>query len=79
MAGWVFGAAVFIIGVLNLVLVHAVPGIIYLLLSLVYFPQSSVMLRERLGMPMPVAIKIILGIVIVWFTLGISDLGDMID
>jgi len=76
---WVFGAIVFAIGVLNMFLVHAVPGIIYLLVSLVYFPPANDMLREKFGFSIPVAVKVILGIVIIWFTLGISDLGDMID
>lgn len=76
---WLFGAVVFIIGVLNLVLVHPVPGLIYLFLSLVYFPPANDFLKKATGLSIPVAVKIILGIFIIWFTLGISDLGDMID
>lgn len=48
LAGWIFGALVLVIGVLNLLLVHP-------------------------------AFKVVLGIVVVMFTLGVSDLGDMID
>lgn len=79
LAGWLFGLTVFAIGVLNMLLVHPVPGLIYLLLSLLYFPPVNDLFREKVGFSIPLVIKIILGIVILWFTLGVSDLGDMID
>ena len=77
--GWLFSIIVFAIGVLNLFLVHPVPGVVYLLLSFVYLPPANAVLRERFGFCIPTLVKIILGIVIIWFTLGVSDLGDMID
>lgn len=76
---WLFGLLVLTIGIANVFLVHPVPGIIFLLLSLVYFPPTNAFLWERTGFVIPAAVKIILGIVIIWFTLGVSDLGDMID
>jgi hypothetical protein len=76
---WLFWLLVFTIGVLNLFLVHPVPGMAGLLLSLVYFPPANALLKERTGFSIPPAVKIILGVVIIWFTLGVSDLGDMID
>ena len=79
MASWIFGIAVFATGVLNVFLVHPVPGVIYLLLSCVYFPPASATLEKRFGFSIPLLVKIILGLVIVQFTLGVSDLGDMID
>ena len=77
--GWIFGIAVFAIGVLNVFLVHPVPGVVYLLLSLVYFPPTNAVFRKSLGFSIPLIVKIIFGIVIIMFTLGVSDLGDMID
>ena len=74
-----FGVAVLVIGIANLLWVHAVPGIVFLLLSLLYVPQANTFLRSRFGFTIPPAVKIILGIVVIWFTLGVSDLGDMID
>jgi len=74
---WLFGIAVFTVGVLNMFLVHPVPGIIYLLLSFVYFPPAHTLFKRRWGISIPGVIKIILGIVIIWFTLGISDLAEM--
>ena len=76
---WIFGIIVFAIGVLNLFLVHPVPGAIYLLLSLVYLPPANAVLRKSIGFSIPLVVKIILGIIIIMFTLGVSDLGDMID
>ena len=77
--GWLFGIAVFAIGVLNLFLVHPVPAVVYMLLSLVYFPPANAVLKKNFGFSIPLVVKIILGIVIIMFTLGVSDLGDMID
>lgn len=77
--GWIFGIAVLAIGVLNLFLVHPVPGIVYLLLSLVYLPPANAILKHRFGFAIPLVVKILLGIVIIMFTLGVSDLGEMID
>ena len=77
--GWVFGMIVLAIGVLNLFLVHPIPGVVYLLISLVYFPPVNAALKQRFGFSIPLLLKIIFGIVIIMFTLGVSDLGDMID
>lgn len=75
--GWAFGMLVALIGIANLVLVHPVPGIVFLLLSLVYIPPVNGALKQWLGFSIPSLLKIILGFVIIWFTLGISDLGEM--
>ena len=75
----IFAVILIAIGLLNIFLVHPVPGIIYLLLSSLYFPQTNTFLQKKLGFPIPVVVKIILGIVLFFFTLGVSDLGDMID
>jgi hypothetical protein len=70
---------VFLIGVLNLILVHLVPGLAFLLLSFLYYPLTDTFLREYFGFATPPLLKAIPGIVAIWFTLGVSDLGDMID
>ncbi len=76
---WLFGLAVFAAGILNMILVHFVPGIVYLLLALIYFPPVNTMLRARFGFAVPPLVKGILGIILIMFTLGVSDLGGMID
>ena len=74
-----FAIVLFVLAVLNMFLVHPVPGIIYLFLTFLYLPQANDLLWKRLSFPIPVLVKISLGIVIIMFTLGVSDLGDMID
>ncbi|WP_400190296.1 hypothetical protein [Hymenobacter sp. B81] len=76
---WVFGIALVVVGLLNMILVHVVPGVAYLLVSLVYFPPANAWLKVRTGFAIPGIVKVLLGIVIIQFTLGVSDLGDMID
>ncbi|ARS34413.1 hypothetical protein [Pontibacter actiniarum] len=78
-ASWVFALAVFVTGLLQLTLVHPVPGVVYLLLSSLYAPPASALLRNRLGFSIPPLVKVILGVILILFTLGVSDLGDMID
>lgn len=77
--GWIFAITVMIVGILNIIWIHPVPGIVYLLLSLVFLPPANAKLSESFGFSIPLLVKIILGIVIILFTLGVSDLGDMID
>lgn len=79
LAEWIFFGVVLAVGVANLLLVHPVPAVAYALVSLVYFPPASVFLRDRFGFSIHPVVKLALGIVIVMFTLGVSDLGDMID
>lgn len=74
-----FGIVLFLIGVLNVLLVHPVPGVVFLFLSLIYFPPVNSFLKKRFGFSIPLVARIILGLIAVWFTLGVSDLGDMID
>jgi succinate dehydrogenase/fumarate reductase cytochrome b subunit len=73
------GTIIVDIGVVNVLFIHPVPGIILLLLSLLYFSPSERVLQKLLGWTLPITITIILFMVILWFTLGINDLGDMID
>jgi hypothetical protein len=76
---WLFGSLVLAIAVLNLALVHPVPGLVFLLASLVYLPPANAAFQRLSGVRVPVAAKVALGVAIVWFTLGVSDLGDLID
>lgn len=76
---WIFGMSVIIVGILNLVLIHPVPGMAYLLLSLVYLPPANTFFKNKLGFSIPILVKIVLGVILFFFTLGVSDLGDLID
>ncbi|MFD2513522.1 hypothetical protein ACFSRY_06570 [Pontibacter locisalis] len=78
-SGWIFSLALVVVGILNMALVHFVPGIAYLIISLVYFPPANTYIRKKLGFTIPLIVKLMLGIALFMFTLGVSDLGDMID
>ena len=73
---WLFAALVLAIGVANLMFVHPVPALGYALVSLVYLPPANALLRDRFGIAIHPVAKIALGIVIVLFTLGVSDMID---
>ena len=77
--GWLFGTVVLTVGIANLVLVHPVPGFAYILVSLLYLPPANTAVRRRFGFSIPAIVKVLLGVGLVMFTLGVSDLGDMID
>ena len=79
LAGWLFALLVLGIGVANLLLVHPVPAVGYGFVSLVYLPPANAALKDRFGVSIPMFVKVVLAIVVVMFTLGVSDLGDMID
>lgn len=74
---WIFGIVFFVIGVLNIFLVHPVPGVFYLLLSLMYLPQTNTILKKRFGFSIPLVAKIVLGLVILWGTLAVGELAEM--
>lgn len=76
---WAFGIALFAIGIANVLLVHPVPGVFYLLLSLLYLPPVDAMLRRRFGLSIPPGAKVVLGLVVLWGTLAMSELADRFD
>ena len=76
---WLFGVLVLGIATANLLLVHPVPALAYAVVSLVYLPPVGAYMRRRFGVSIPAWLQVGLGIAVVMFTLGVSDLGDMID
>lgn len=77
---WLFGIAVFAIGVINTFWGNDPGfGVFLVLLSFVYFPPVTAMIKERLGFSIPRIAKIILGIFIIWAALGVGELFDKVD
>ncbi|MEQ8906504.1 hypothetical protein [Ekhidna sp.] len=74
---WAFMIMFMIIGVLNAVFVHPVPGIFYLSISLIYCPPLGTVAMKRLGLQFPYLFKIILAFLIMWVTLAVGDLAEM--
>lgn len=75
---WLFGIVFLVIGVLNALLVHPVPGVLYLLLALGYFPVADSMSKKLFGFVIPRGVKIFLGFIVVWGTLAVGDLAEIL-
>lgn len=75
---WLFAVMVLAAGTANLIWIHPVPGVIYLLLSLIYIPKANKFLGIG-SISGFLLIRVVPGIVLILFTLGVSDLGDLID
>lgn len=73
---WFFGILFLIIGILNIILVHSVPGLIYILISFIFYPPVNVLLKKKIGFSIFFPMKLILFFLIMWPTLGVSDLGE---
>jgi len=79
---WLFGIVVVAIGLVNLFWGNDPGfGVFLLLLSLVYFLPVNAILRKLTGFTIPKLgiVKIILGIFILWASLGVGELFDKIE
>ena len=65
------------VGILNIVYIHPVPGISYIMLSMLYLPQANQFFQITFRFMIPAVIKIIVAVILFFFTMGVSDLGDM--
>lgn len=74
---FVFGLLLLTIGIMNVFMVHPVSGIIYILVSLVFFPPTNNILKKTLNFTIPFKLKLIIFILIMWFTLGVGDLSEI--
>ena len=76
---WVFWFLFFAIGVLNIIYIHPVPGIIYMLISLIYLLPLNTYLKVKYNFEIPSIIKIIIAFLVLWFTLGVGDLFELFE
>lgn len=77
---WIFGVIVFAIGILNMFWGNdAGFGVFLLLLAFVYFPPVNNLLKERTDFSIPLLLKIVLSIFIIWVVLGVGELFSKID
>lgn len=67
-----------IIGILNLILVHPVPGIFYILVAVLFSPPLNNWFIKNLKFEIPFWLIALLFLVIMWGTLGITDLAEII-
>lgn len=75
---WIIGILFFAIGVLNFILVHSIPGIFYILLSIIYFPQTSAIIKKKFNISIPFKIKLIIFLGVMWPTLAVGDLAEIL-
>lgn len=79
---WLFGIVFFAIGVVNTFWGNDPGfGVFILLLSFVYFLPVNDILKKMTGFSIPGMgiVKIVLGIFILWASLGVGELFDKID
>ena len=79
---WIFGAVFFAIGVINTFWGNDPGfGVFIILLSFVFFLPVNDILRKMVGFSIPRmgVVKILLGIFILWASLGVGELFDKID
>ena len=77
---WLFGIVAFAIGVVNTSWGNDPGfGVFILLLSFAFFPPVNTLLRKWTGFAIPVIVKIVLAIFIIWASLGVGELFDKID
>jgi len=75
-----FATMVLMIGIVNIFWGNdAGFGIFVALLSLLYVPRITVLIKEKTGRTVPTILKILLGLFILWAALGVGELFDKID
>lgn len=78
--GWLFGILVFLIGIINTFWGNDSGfGIFLLLLSFVFFPPANTLFKKITGFTIPILIKIVLGLFVIWASLGVGELFTKID
>ena len=75
---WVFVIVFLTIGILNMILAHPLPGLIYILISCIFYPPVNIWLKRKLGFSFYFTLKLILFILIMWPTLGVGDLAEIL-
>lgn len=79
-AGWLIGIIFMAIGVINIFWGNDTGyGIFIFLLSFLYFPPVASLIKKIFGRSIPLAVKIITGVFIVWTALGVAELFDKIN
>jgi hypothetical protein len=79
---WTFGIAFFAIGLINTFWGNDRGfGVFVLLLSFIYFLPVNVILKKIIGISTPIMgiVKILIGLFILWASLGVGDLFDKIE
>lgn len=77
---WVFGMLALSIGIINIFWGNDPEfGIFISLLSLIYFPPVTDLLKKLTGISVHWIAKVVIGLFIIWAALGVGELFDKID
>lgn len=77
---WLFGIAVFAVGIINTFWGNDPGfGIFLILLSFVYFPPVTTFVYILFGFSIPVLVKILLAVFIIMAALGVGEVFDKIE
>jgi hypothetical protein len=76
--GWIFGTIFLVVGILNAFLVHIVPGVVYIIISLFYFPPLANFINKKFPFSIPFVIKLVFALVLLWATLAVGDLAEIL-
>jgi hypothetical protein len=80
LAGWIFGVIIFAMGFVNTFWGNDPGlGIGLLVLSFVYYPPINRWIQKDTGYRIPLYAKIILGLLLLWVSLGVGELFGKID
>ncbi|MCU0458107.1 MAG: hypothetical protein MUE37_03330 [Bacteroidales bacterium] len=75
--GWFFGVLFLLIGLINIFWGNdPVFGAGIAVLSFLYLPLVNSLIKEKTGFRIHIAIKIVLGLFILWAALGVGELFD---
>lgn len=76
---WIFAVLFLVLGVLNFIYVHAVPGLFYSLLALFYLPKTQDLIIRKTSITLSFWLLIIFGLLILWGTLAVGDLFELFE
>lgn len=77
LAGWIAGLTFTVIGLINTFWGNdTIFGLFIVALSLIFYPPVTAFVKRLTGFSIPLAVKIILGLFILWAALGVGELFD---
>lgn len=74
---WVLVVIFGLLGVMNLLWIHVVPGVFYLIISILYVPLVVGLLEVLMGFKVPYGVRIAGAVVLLWATLAVGDLAEL--
>lgn len=75
---WIAALLFITIGILNLILVHPIPAVFYVLLSCIYLPPVNDYLNAKFSLVIPAFVKVLVFLAVMWATLGVGDLAEIL-